>query len=67
MLEAVGAGNHKTALAMVRAANALWDALDGHDPMVTATMTQRSRSPSSSSNFFSFQNLGNGPCKFHNF
>jgi hypothetical protein len=36
MREAVGAGNHKTAADMVRAADALWDARDGHDPMVTA-------------------------------
>ncbi len=37
MREAVGAGNHKTAAAIVKAANALWDAW--------AATTQRSRSP----------------------
>jgi hypothetical protein len=31
MQEAMGAGNHKTAMAMVRAADALWDARGGHD------------------------------------
>ncbi len=45
MHEAVGAGNHKTATAMVKAADALWDARGGHDPTVAAAMTQRSRSP----------------------
>jgi hypothetical protein len=43
--EAVGAGNHKTAAAMVKAGDALWDARGCHDPMVTADTTQRSRSP----------------------
>jgi hypothetical protein len=45
MREAVGAGNHKTAAAMVKAADAQWDAWGGHDPMVTAATTQRSMSP----------------------
>jgi hypothetical protein len=88
MWEAVGARSHKTAVAMVRAADALWDARGGHNPMVTAAKTQHSRSPAStsgkkndkrngntctkshppsSSDFFSFQNPGNGMCKFHNF
>jgi hypothetical protein len=36
MREAVGAGTHETAAAMVKAADALWDAHGGHDPTVTA-------------------------------
>jgi hypothetical protein len=47
MREAVGAGNHKTASAIVKAAEALWDARGGHDPMVAAATTQKSE-PSSS-------------------
>ncbi len=39
MRETVGAGNHTTAAAMVKAADALWDALGGHDPTVAATTT----------------------------
>jgi hypothetical protein len=34
MHETVGAGNHKTAAAMVKAADALWDARGGHEPTV---------------------------------
>jgi hypothetical protein len=45
MREAVGAGNHKTAVDMVRAADALWDAQGGHDPTVAAATTLRSRLP----------------------
>ncbi len=45
MREAVGAGTHGTAAAMVKAADALWDAWGGHDPAVAAALTQRSRSP----------------------
>ncbi len=41
MREAVGARNHKTAMAIVRAADALWDAHGSYDPMVEATMTQQ--------------------------
>jgi hypothetical protein len=88
MREAVGARNNKTSMAMVRAADALWDAPGGHNPMVAAAMTQHSRStapagrrknvrrnsnarfksrPPSGSDFFSFQDPGNGMCKFHNF
>ncbi len=88
MREAVGARNHKTAVAMIRAADALRDARGGQDPTVAAATTQRSRSPvpasgkkndrrngnthsksrpPSRSDFFSFQNPGNGMCKFHNF
>ncbi len=43
--EMVGAGNHKMAAAMVKAADALWDAQGGYDPTVAAAMTQQSRSP----------------------
>ncbi len=39
MREAVGAGNHKTAAAMVKAEDALWDARFGHNPIVAADMT----------------------------
>jgi hypothetical protein len=88
MHETVGAGNHTTAEAMVKAADALWDARGGHDPTVAAAMTQRSRSPApnngrrgdkgggnarsksrppSRPDFHSFQNPGNGVCKFHNY
>jgi hypothetical protein len=45
MRESVGAGNHKTAVVMVSAADVLWDASGAHDPIVSATTTQRSRSP----------------------
>jgi hypothetical protein len=88
MRETVGAGNHMTAAAMVKAADALWDARGGHDPTVVAATTQRSRSPAPNSGsrgdkrggnaapkvappsrpgFHSFQNPGNGVCKFHNY
>ncbi len=49
MREAVGAGNHKTAAAMVKAVDALWDARGGNDLMVTAATTQQNRSPDPSS------------------
>jgi hypothetical protein len=49
MREAVGAGTHETAAAMVNAADALWDARGGHDPTVAAAATQRSRSPAPNS------------------
>jgi hypothetical protein len=45
MREAVGAGTNKTAAAMVKAADALWDAWGGHNPTVAAASTQCSRSP----------------------
>ncbi len=89
MRETVGAGTHETAAAMVKAADALWDAWGSHDPLVAAASTQRSRSPAPSSgkigdkrsgnarskksrptsrpDFYSFQNPGNGVCKFHNY
>ncbi len=49
MHETVGAGNHMTAAAMVKAADALWDAWGSHDPTVAADTTQRSRSPAPNS------------------
>jgi hypothetical protein len=49
MRETVGAGALKTAAAMVKAEDALWDARGGHNPMVAAASTQRSRSPAPSS------------------
>jgi hypothetical protein len=88
MREAVGAGTRETVAAMVKAADALWDARGGHDPTVAASSTQRTRSPAPSSgkrgdkrsgkarpksrppsrpDFYSFQNPGNGMCKFHNY
>jgi hypothetical protein len=88
MQEAVGAGTHMSAAAMVKAADALWDARGGHDPTVAAASTQRSNSPAphtgkqgdkkngnarsksrppSHPDFYSFQNPGNGICKFHNY
>ncbi len=48
MREAVGAGTHKMADAMVKAADALWDARGSHNPTVAAP-TQRSRSPAPNS------------------
>jgi hypothetical protein len=45
MREAVGSGNHKTAAAMVNAADALWDALESNDPTITAAMAQHNMSP----------------------
>ncbi len=49
MQEGVGPGNHKTAVAMVRAMDALWEDRGGHDPMVAAATIQRSRSPAPTS------------------
>ncbi len=49
MRETVGAGPHGTAAAMVKAADALWDARGNQDPRVAAASTQRSRSPAPSS------------------
>ncbi len=40
MRETVGAVNHTTAAAMVKSADALWDARGGHDPTVAAATTQ---------------------------
>jgi hypothetical protein len=38
-----------TAAAMVKASDAQWDALGGHDPTVAAATIQRSRSPAPNS------------------
>ncbi len=43
MRETAGTGAHKMAAAMVKAADALWDARGGHDPTVAAASTQQSR------------------------
>jgi hypothetical protein len=88
MREVEGAGTHKMAAAMVKAADALWDARGGHNPTVAAASPQRSRSPAPNSgkrgdrqsgnnrskshppyrpDFYSFQNPGNGVCKFDNY
>jgi hypothetical protein len=88
MRETVGTGAVKTAAAMVKAADALWDARGSHDPMVAAALTQRAEvplpaagreatkgavtpvpkvAPPSCPDFHSFQNPGNGMCKFHNY
>jgi hypothetical protein len=40
MRETVGASAHGTAPAMMKAADALWDARGGHDPTVAAASTQ---------------------------
>ncbi len=45
MRETEGAGAHGMAAAMVKAADALWDARADHDPTVAAAWTQRRRSP----------------------
>jgi hypothetical protein len=49
MREAVGAGDHRTAAVMVKAADALWDVRGGHDTTVAAASTQRNRSPAPNS------------------
>jgi hypothetical protein len=49
MHETVGAGNHMTAAAMVKATDALWDARGSNDPTIAAATTQRSRSPAPNS------------------
>jgi hypothetical protein len=49
MRETVGAGAHKTAADMVKAADTIWDARGGHDPTVAAALTQQTRSPAPSS------------------
>jgi hypothetical protein len=45
MCETVGAGNHMTASAMVKAADALWDARGDHDPTIVAAKTLLLRPP----------------------
>jgi hypothetical protein len=63
MREVVGTWNHKTAVAMVRAADALWDARGGHGPTVAAAMTQHSRSPAPASGKKNNKRTGNAPSK----
>jgi hypothetical protein len=63
MREAVGAGNHKAAADFVKAADTLWDARGGHDPMVTAATTQRSQSPAPTSGKKSDKRSGNARSK----
>ncbi len=65
MQKAVGAGNHKTAAAMVKAADALWDARGGHNPTVAATSTQRSRSPAPHNGKRGDKKSGNARSKSH--
>jgi hypothetical protein len=65
MRETVGAGDHRTATAMVKAADALWDARGGHDPTVAAASTQRSRSPAPSSGKRGDKRGGNARPKSH--
>jgi hypothetical protein len=81
MREVVGSGNHKTAVLMVRAADALWDARHGHDPTVAAATSpcwgkrgdkraSAARSKShlpSNQDFICFQNPSNGVCNYHNY
>ncbi len=56
-------GNHKTAAAMVKAADTLWDARGSHDPTVAAAMTQRSRSPAPNNGKRGDKWSGNAPSK----
>jgi hypothetical protein len=49
MRETVGAGAHKTAAAMVKVSDALWDARGGHGPTVAAASTQQNRRSAPSS------------------
>jgi hypothetical protein len=65
MREAVGAGSHKTATAVVKAADTLWDARGGHDPTVVATTTQRSQSPAPANGKKSDNRSGNAHSKSH--
>jgi hypothetical protein len=65
MHETVGAGHHMTAAAMVKAADALWDARGGHDPRVAAATTQRSRSPAPNSGRRGDKQSGNSSSKSH--
>ncbi len=63
MREVVGARNHKTAAAVVKAADALWDARGGHNPTVAAATTQRSQSPAPASGKKSDKKSGNSRSK----
>jgi hypothetical protein len=49
MRETVGTVAHGKAAAMVKAADALWNAQGGHDPTVAAASTQQCRSPAPNS------------------
>jgi hypothetical protein len=59
--EVVGTKNHKTAVAMVRAADALWDARGGYDHTAAAATTQFSRSPAPTSGKKNAKRNGNPP------
>jgi hypothetical protein len=63
MREVVGAGNHKTAAAIVKAADAFWDAWGGHDPTVAAATTQRRMSPAPANRKKSDKRSGNALSK----
>jgi hypothetical protein len=65
MRETVGACDHRTATAMVKAADALWDARGCHDPTVAAALTQRSRSPAPNSGKRGDKRGGNTRPKSH--
>jgi hypothetical protein len=65
MREVVGAVAHETAAAMVKAADALWDARGGHDPTVATALTQRSRSPAPSGGKRGNKRSGNARPKSH--
>jgi hypothetical protein len=65
MRETVGAGNHMTVASMVKAVDALWDAQDGHDPMVAAATTRQSRSPAPNSGRRGDKRSGNACSKSH--
>jgi hypothetical protein len=65
MRETVGAGAHGMAVAMVKAADALWGARGGHDPTVAAASSQRSRSPAPSSGNRGDKRGGNTRPKSH--
>jgi hypothetical protein len=61
MREMVGTGNHKTAAAIVKVTDALWEYRD--DPTVAAAMTQRSRSPAPTNGKKSDKRSGNAHSK----
>jgi hypothetical protein len=65
MREAVGAGTHTTAAAIVKAADALWDTRGSHDPTVAAASTQRSRSPAPHNGKQGDKKSGNANSKIH--
>jgi hypothetical protein len=63
MHETVGFGNHKTAASMVKAADSLWYARGGHDPVVAASTTLRSRSPAPNNGKRGYKWSGNARSK----